>query len=116
MFRALLFRSSTTPSGPAWQSSFGLNARAEAISAARLDFADALHDIHTAAAAAARDRIALMRSLDELWHVRGEIFDHVSRRRDQAEAGRRLAVLDRHFEKRLRRAPARSARDAAARR
>ena len=32
------------------------------------------------------DRIAVTRSLHELWHLRGEVFSLVSRRHDQAEA------------------------------
>ena len=74
--------------------SFGQRAR---LDAARLDFAEALFDIHTAAAAIALDRIAVTRSLHELWHFRGEVFGHVSRRHDQGEAEQRLAMLDRHF-------------------
>ena len=50
--------------------------------------------------ATALDRIAVTRSLHELWHLRGEVFDLVSLRHDQAEAERRLADLDRHFAKR----------------
>jgi len=78
-------------------SAFGQRGRAAAIAAARLDFADSLWDIRTDAAAAALDRVAVARSLHELWHLRGEVFAHVARLHDQAEAERRLAVLDRHF-------------------
>jgi hypothetical protein len=87
-------------SGVEMPSSFGRRGRLDALAAARLDFADALHDIHTPAAAIMLDRIAVTRSLHELWHFRGDVFGHVSRRHDQAEAGRRLAALDRHFAKR----------------
>jgi hypothetical protein len=78
-------------------SSFGQRARLESLAAARLDFADALSDVPTAEAAIALDRIAVARSLHELWHFRGQVFDEVSRRHDQAEAECRLAALDRHF-------------------
>ncbi len=68
----------------------------------------------------ALDRIAVTRSLHELWHFRGEVFGEVSRRHDQAEAERRLAALDRHFVPRsalaagaLARAPAAPARERA---
>jgi len=88
-------------------SSFGQQARRERVAAARLDFADALMDIHTDAAADALDRIAVTRSLHELWHFRAEVFSRVAQRHDQAEAARRLAGLDRHFPKRTRRALAR---------
>ena len=81
-------------------SSFGERGRLDALAAARLDFADALFDVHTVAAGAALDRITATRSLHELWHLRGEVFDLVSLRHDQAEAERRLGDLDRHFAKR----------------
>jgi hypothetical protein len=81
-------------------SSFGQRGRLDALAAARLDFADALYDVHTVAAGAALDRIAVTHSLHELWHLRGEVFDLVSLRHDQAEAGCRLADLDRHFARR----------------
>lgn len=99
--------------GVAPLSSFGQRTRREAVAAARLDFADALLDIRTDAAADALDRIAVARSLHELWHFRAEVFSRVAQRHDQAEAARRLALLDRHFARRSRRAasiPARSAR------
>jgi hypothetical protein len=81
-------------------SSFGQRGRLDALAAARLDFADALFDVHTVAAGAALDRIAVTRSLHELWHLRGEVFDLVSLRHDQAAAERRLHDIDRHFAKR----------------
>jgi len=81
-------------------SSFGQRGRLDALVAARLDFADALFDVHTVAAGMALDRIAVTRSLHELWHLRGEVFDLVSLRHDQAAAACRLQDLDRHFAKR----------------
>jgi len=81
-------------------SSFGQRGRLDALAAARLDFADALFDVHTVAVGAALDRIAATRSLHELWHLRGEVFDLVSLRHDQAAAQCRLGELDRHFAKR----------------
>jgi len=90
-------------------SSFGRQARRDAVAAARLDFADALLDIRTDAAADALDRIAVTRSLHELWHFRSEVFSRVAHCHDQAEATRRLALLDRHFASRTRRSGARSA-------
>ena len=111
MFRALFVRSSAAAPGssrsassrsaearpPEPASGFGERRRLEALAEARLDFADALDDVHTPGAALLIDRLALARSLHELWHLRGEVFDHVSRRHDQAEAARRLAALDVHF-------------------
>jgi hypothetical protein len=81
-------------------SAFGQRRRSAALAAARLDFADALWDVRTIAAGASLDRVAVTRSLHELWHLRGEVFAHVALLHDQAEAEQRLAVLDRHFEQR----------------
>jgi hypothetical protein len=78
-------------------SSFGRRARSEALAAARLEFAEALYDVRSAGAAATLDRIAVTRSLPELWHLREEVFSRVACRHDQAEAQRRLAALDQHF-------------------
>jgi len=86
--------------GAGWRSSLGLRARGEALAAARLEFAEALFDVHTEAAARVLDRIALARSLHELWHLREEVFSFVSCRHSQAEAAIRLARLDRHFDRR----------------
>jgi hypothetical protein len=102
-------------SGIALPSSLGRSARRAAVAAARLDFADALHDVRTNGAADALDRIAVTRSLHELWHFRSEVFSRIAERHDQAEAARRLRVIDRHFPRRTRRAPARSERVAAPR-
>ena len=82
----------------------GHRQRSAALASARLDFAEALFDVRTPASAALVDRIAIIRSLHELWHLRGEVFGHVSRRHGQAEADDRLAALDAHFPKRMRRA------------
>ena len=81
-------------------SALGGRGRAATIAAARFDFAEALWDVRTAAGLATLDRVAVTRSLHELWHLRGEVFAHVALLHDQAEAERRLVVLDRNFEKR----------------
>jgi len=81
----------------------GQRRRCEALASARLDFAEALFDVRTAAAAALLERIAITRSLYELWHLRGEVFGHISRRHGQSEADVRLGTLDAHFPKRMRR-------------
>jgi hypothetical protein len=82
------------------RSSFGGGTLPDGLVLARFDFVDALQDVRTPNADLAIDRIAVTRSLHELWHFRGEVFGHVSCRHDQAEATRRLAVLDRHFARR----------------
>jgi hypothetical protein len=69
----------------------------ETLAAARLDFADALDDVRNRASLDAQSRIAVTRSLHELWHFREEVFSLVACRHDQAEAARRLARLNRHF-------------------
>ena len=87
--------------GLGWRSSFGRRGRAEVLAAARLEFAEALCDVHTEAASRVLDRIAIARSMHELWHLREEIFSFVSSRPSQGEAATRLAALDRHFAKRV---------------
>ena len=81
----------------------GQRRRCAALASARLDFAEALFDVRTPAAAALLDRIAITRSLHVLWLLRGEVFGHVARRHGQAQADVRLASLDAHFPKRMRR-------------
>lgn len=63
----------------------------------RADFVASLIDIDTRAARAAQDRIALAASLHDLWHLRADVFDLVSRHHDQAQAECRLLLLNRHF-------------------
>jgi hypothetical protein len=87
--------------------SFVGTACGDAIAAARLDFAEVLLDAPTAAAAEALDRIAATRRLHELWNLRAEVFGRVAERHGQGEAERRLAGLDRHFARRVRKGAAR---------
>ena len=95
-------------------SAFGGRSRADVVAEARLDFAEALCDVRSAGAVAAIDRIAVTRSLHELWHLRGEVFGEISCRHDQAEASRRRAGLDRHFARPAVRAGAAAERRASA--
>ena len=81
----------------AWVRRLGERSRVEALAAARLDFDEALGDIRTPAALEVRSRIAVARSLHELWHFREQVFSLVSCRHDQARAAGRLAELDLHF-------------------
>jgi len=76
--------------------------KSEDLADARLDFSEALLDVRSKAAIDALDRIAVARSLHELWHFREEVFSLVACRHNQVEASRRLAVLDRHFPRRSR--------------
>lgn len=82
---------------------FALARSGEVLADARLDFAEALFDLRTSAAIATLDRVAVARSLAELWDFREAIFSLVACRHDQGEASRRLASLDRHFPPRKRR-------------
>lgn len=67
-------------------------------------FHAALEDIATTPQAAlCADHIRAARSLHELWHLRTQVFSLVSRHHSQAEANRRLGLLDRHFASRVRR-------------
>jgi hypothetical protein len=84
----------------AWVRRLGERSRSDALAAARLDFDEALGDIRTEAALNVRSRIAVARSLHELWHLREEVFTLVACRHDQARAAGRLAELDLHFPRR----------------
>jgi hypothetical protein len=77
--------------------------------ASRASFRAALDDIPTLQSGACLDSIRLARSMHELWHLRAEVFNLVSRNRSQAEATRRLALLDVHFPTRARRGGPRGA-------
>lgn len=64
---------------------------------ARRDFADALADIPAADASDLRRRGQSARSLRELWHLRADLYSVVACHRSQAEADRRLRLVNRHF-------------------
>ena len=84
-----------------WPARLGFDRhRGDALAAARLDFSDALADVRFPGAHDIRMRIAVARSMHELWHFREEVFSLVARRHDQAEAATRLASLNRHFPQR----------------
>jgi hypothetical protein len=70
---------------------------ARTLEAARLDFCLALGDLTTRDAADLLRRGEHARSLRELWHLRAELYSIVARHRNQPEADRRLAQLNRHF-------------------
>ena len=70
---------------------------------ARTAFRSALADIPPPQADACFEHIRAARSLHELWHVRSELFNLVSRHHSQCEADRRLGLVDRHFPSRSRR-------------
>ena len=70
---------------------------------ARTTFRTALEDIAPPQADACFEHIRAARSLHELWHLRSELFNLVSRHASQCEADRRLGLVDRHFPSRARR-------------
>jgi len=64
---------------------------------ARRDFCAALDGLATASAADLLRRGEHARSLRELWHLRAELYSLVARHLNQAEADRRVSLLNRHF-------------------
>jgi hypothetical protein len=104
----------TRPRGLRWPAPFGRGrASGDRLASARLDFADALDDVRNRASLEIQSRIAVTRSLHELWHFREEVFSLVACRHDQAEATRRLAQLNRHFAGPGSRSPRAPGRDSA---
>jgi hypothetical protein len=71
--------------------------RTTALAEARRDFGEGLADVIADDADDLRRRGLSARSLRELWHLRAELYSVVARHRSQAEADRRLALVNRHF-------------------
>jgi hypothetical protein len=71
--------------------------RATALESARREFGEALSELHGDDACDLLRRGISARSLRELWHLRAELYSVVSRHRNQTEADRRLALVNRHF-------------------
>ena len=71
----------------------------------RADFLATLDDIATEPAETLRQRVQQTLSLRELWHLRAEVFRAAALAHSEAEAERRLALLNRHFPTRAPRAP-----------
>ncbi len=67
------------------------------VPAVRVEFMRAVADVELDEADSLRTRIALARSLRELWHLRAEVFRLVGLAYSQREAEGRLALLNRHF-------------------
>jgi len=63
----------------------------------RNEFIDALDDIPGHAADDAIAQIYAAASMHDLWHLRLDVFNLVSRQHNQAEADHRLSQLNRHF-------------------
>jgi len=67
------------------------------LAAVRQEFVECLDDIPTREAADVAVRVTKARSLREVWHLRADVFNVISRHTDQREARERLAHLNRHF-------------------
>lgn len=65
--------------------------------AVRADFIDCLADLDHDDARRLAERIALTRSLRELWHLRSDVYRVVALQRSQSEAEQRVARLNHHF-------------------
>jgi len=63
----------------------------------RAEFVEALADASGDDADTLRNRIALSRSLRELWHLRTDVYRVVGVARSQSVAQERLSRLNRHF-------------------
>ena len=84
--------------------------RKTALLDARTAFRAAIDDIpRPAGAGTTLEHIRASRSLHALWELRNELFSLISCHHDQGEATRRIAALDRHFSRRLRRAASKRA-------
>ena len=61
------------------------------------EFLQHLADLDSTSAQALAERIARARSLRELWHLRSTMYNVVACGATQAEAERRMALMNRHF-------------------
>lgn len=86
---------------PVWESLLqwlsGKPASPDPLPAARQDFLAALDGMAGSGAQDLRLRAEHAHSLRELWHLRAELYNLIARQRSQAEAERRLAVVNQHF-------------------
>ncbi len=73
------------------------NRRETLLTNVRSEFIHALDDIPGHAADDAIAQIYAAASMHDLWHLRLDVFNHVSCHHDQAEAEHRLSQLNRHF-------------------
>lgn len=73
----------------------------ELLAQARGDFCAALDDLPGAAVRDLRLRATYVASLGELWHLRTELYSLIACERSQAEADRRLTLVNRHFPARI---------------
>jgi hypothetical protein len=98
-----MFEKSWAPTGSLWPQARTRYVSGPAAAVAKLslmldEFERALRSVHGTQADALRLRIRGASSKDDLWYMRSEIFDIVSRHFDQWEAQSRLRDLDALFE------------------
>lgn len=79
------------------------SARSRGLDLACAEFVAAVADVGLAPARQVQLKARLARSIQDLWHLRPQVFHLVAQAHTESEAWRRLAVLNRHF-------PARSPR------
>jgi hypothetical protein len=85
-----------------WPKELALTAQSSSpLSLVRREFMESLRDIRTQQAGDLLGRIRTARSMRELWHLRTDIYNLVSRHRDESEASYRLNRLNRFFPQRV---------------
>ncbi len=85
-----------------WPKELSMTAQSNSpLSMVRREFVDSLRDIRTQQAGDLLGRIRTARSMRDLWHLRTEIYNLVSRHRDESEATYRLMRLNRFFPQRV---------------
>lgn len=80
-----------------WKQRAGHLDDAELLVQARRDFCAALDGLPGAVVRDLRLRATHVASLRELWHLRTELYSLIACERSQAEADRRLTLVNRHF-------------------
>ena len=63
----------------------------------RRDFVESIADMKSRDVSALRARIRLARTLNDLWHLRADVYRAVALHHSQAEADGRLRQLNQHF-------------------
>jgi hypothetical protein len=71
--------------------------RCDRLAQVKHEFCLAVTEFKTLEAAELLERIALARTLLELWHLRADVYSLVAVHHNQVEAERRLAQLNRHY-------------------
>jgi hypothetical protein len=75
----------------------GATARPRDLDLACAQFVESVADVGRVQARQLQLKARLARSIQDLWHLRPQVFHLVAQTHTEAEAWRRLAVLNRHF-------------------